>query len=137
MKTVKPSSIKFVEITDIFHIGGTSYDIVEKFKKLVLSGSIKTSEIRLITINYNTSSCNVEKGPVRIYCLNGLAIYLNLTAGYGGSGPTDLCRILELCKVDFYKDDILRKQDIVDIKYSVGNTNWQFCMPDNSFVYSF
>ena len=130
-------NMKMIAIQDTIHLGGTSREIVEKFQQLVSVGIVDIENIRLITINYDTSSGEIEKAPVRIYFANGLALYLNLTAGYRGSGPSDLCKVLELCNIDFDRNDILSKQDVVDIKYTIGDINWQFCLFDNSYVYSF
>lgn len=130
-------NMRFVDVKDFIHLGGTSDEIVEKFAQLVTSGIVDIKNIKLITIKYDTSTGEVEKGPVRIYCLNGLAIQLNLTAGYGGSGPSDLCKVLELCEINFDKDDILTKQDVVDLKYIVEpDMCYQFHNMDGTFEYS-
>ena len=130
--------IKLIGIETIFHIGGPSYDIVSKFKKLVSIGAIDLNKLRIISINYNTTTGDSSKGPVRLYFTDGLAVYLNLTAGYSGSGPTDLCEILNFCKVEFNKDDITSHQDVVEIKYTLdGSERYQFCLPDGDFLYTF
>ena len=129
-------NIKFVEIKDFFHLCGASYEIVEKFGQLIATGIIDPNNIRLITINYDTSKGNIEEGPVRIYFSNEIAVYLNLTAGYNGSGPKDLIKILELCNISFDKSYILTHQSQVNLKYCKGNDIYQFKNMDGTYEYS-
>ena len=134
---METKSMKFVSLRDSIHLGGPSYEISETFKRLVQGNVIDVSKIELITVNYNVSQNNLETWPVRIYCSNGLAIYLKLTAGYSGAGPHDLVSVLELCNIKFDKNDILSNQDVVNLKY-VRDTNivYQFKNSYGEIVYS-
>ena len=113
--------LRHVTITDRIHIGGPSWEIVSKFKRLIEKGIVEIQRIKLFTIDYNTSTGDVFEGPVHIYFDNGLAIYLNLVAGYSGTGPTDLCEIMEICEINFNKDDILTDQEYIKLRYCTDN----------------
>lgn len=133
-------NIKFVTVEEDFHIGGSAtFEIVEKFKRLIDAGILDPKLAILCTIKYDTTSGNAEKGPVCIYFLNGIRVRLNLTAGYDGTGPKHTCQVLELCGFDFNKDDILSHQEVVDIKYykDIGDDSvYQFATYDGSYEYS-
>lgn len=130
-------NIEHVTIDVFKHLKGPSYEIVEQFKKLIDSKIIDIDDIKLITINYNTSTGDVFKAPVRIYFSSGVAVYLNLTAGYGGSGPTDLCTILKMCEIDFNKDDITTAQEEVNLRYlKPDGILYHFIKHDGTHEYS-
>lgn len=136
MKEIK--NMRFVDCIDLIHLGGTTDEIVNKFQKLVQCKIIDIKKLKLITIKYDTKTGDVQKAPVRVYLSNGLTIYLNLTAGYGGSGPMALCEILKICEINFNENDILSRQDVVELKY---NTEPDMCyqfhnISDGTFEYS-
>ena len=103
----------------------SSYEMVHEFEKLISSNKIKVGDIQKVKIYYDNrnglpdSKCSLEKYPVIMDTFDGDKIYLfSLTAGYGGSGPTDLVKVLNLAGFDFEEDLILRKRDVVDITIS-------------------
>ena len=110
-------SMKFVTVKDFIHLGGTTYEIVAKFKKLIEKEIIDINNVELATIKYDTRISDVETGP--------------------GSGPTDLCTILKICGFKFNESDILEKQTEVNLKY-IKNPSvcYQFINYDGSYIYS-
>jgi len=110
---------------DIIIRKATSYETVEEFENLISSNKIKVDDILKVKIYYETQKglpdydCSLEKYPVIMDTIDEGKIYLFcLSAGYGGSGPTDLLKILNLAGFNFEKDLIIRKRDIVDITIS-------------------
>jgi hypothetical protein len=138
-KCMDAKNLKMIKMYDFMHLGGTSYSIAARFKLLIDSGMIDINSLRLITVDYDTTHGDVCKGPVRMYFENGLEIRLNLTAGYSGSGPRDLCEVLNLCNVVYNEQDILSNQDTVNLKLiprGHEDTFYQFHTYDDMFVYS-
>ena len=129
--------MRFVQTEIFFWLRGTSYEVLERFQKLIES-QIDVEELLLVTIDYDTRQGDVEEGPVKLYFADGAEVRLNLTAGYNGSGPNDLCRVLELCNVHFNKADIVSKQDEVHLKYYLGkdDVTYQFQDFEGNHVYS-
>jgi len=137
---MEKKNIKFITVEQSFHIGGScTVEIVKRFKRLIDSGIIDISKAILCKIKYALMKNTPEKGPVNIYFLNGIHVRLNLTAGYGGTGPRDTCDILKICGFNFDEDDILNHQEEVDITYYKDideDTIYQFANMDGSYEYS-
>lgn len=137
---MESKNIKFIEVDNLFHLGNASTgEIVQNFKRLMEAGILDKDKAVLCTINYDTRVNDIEIGPVRIYFSDGICVRLNLTAGYGGTGPRDTCRILNLCEFNFDESDILSKSETVTLKYYKDHHNknvYQFELPDGSYVYS-
>lgn len=137
---MKNKNIKFIDVEQSFHIGGASTsEIVQRFKRLIDSGIIDISKAILCKIKYVLRDNKPEKGPVQIFFLDGTHVRLNLTAGYGGTGPRDTCDILTLCGFDFNKDDIMTHQEEVTLSYYKDideDTVYQFANMDGSYEYS-
>ncbi len=137
MDNINLEKIQKVSMDVFMHLKGSSYMILDRFKKLVDSKVVDVDDIKLITINYNTSTGDAADAPVRIYLSSGVVIYLNLAAGFNGSGPTDLCAILRLCEIDFNKDDITSPQEEVNLRYlRPDGILYQFMMHDGTYEYS-
>lgn len=135
---MEKKNMKFVEVTDFIHLGGTSDEIVNNFKRLMESGIIDIDKIKLVTINYTMNVGNVESGPVHIYFSSGVELWLDLTAGYNGIGPSNLCKILKICKVTFKEDDILSSNSSkVVLRYVLkDNYCYQFKKHDGNYEYT-
>ena len=115
------------EIKTLIHLSGTTFQIEDNFKRLYDSKFIDPAKLGLVTIFYNTSFNDIEVGPVKLFFTDGTAIYLNLTAGYGGTGPHTTCDILSKFDIpEFNSDDILKDQDIVNIRYNLTGTEFVF-----------
>lgn len=115
------------KIKTTIHLSGTTFQIEDNFNRLYDSKFIDPNKLGLVTIFYNTSRNDIEVGPVKFFFTDGTAIFLNLTAGYGGTGPHTTCDILSKFNIpEFNKEDILRKQDIVNIRYELTNNDFIF-----------
>ena len=129
--------MKFVTVSTIINLKGTSYEIVDNFKRLIETEFIDVNKITFISINYDTRKNDIENGPVRIYTTDGIEIRLSLTAGYNGSGPNDLCKAMKLCKFEFDENDILSKQEEVNLKYYKDKrTGYQFTDYEGNYIYA-
>jgi len=132
--------IKFITVERDIHINDSSTgEIVKKFRQLIDSGEIDINKAILCRIEYILISNYIEDGPVKIYFLDGTRVRLNLTAGYGGTGPLDTCKILKLCGFDFDTNDILSHQEMVNVKYYKDIDEeyvYQFKTPEGTFEYS-
>lgn len=134
---MEAKNMKFVKIETVVYLTGTSYDILSKFEAFIKTKMIDVNAIKLITIKYDTELGESEKAPVKIYFSTGLIMHLNLTAGYNGNGPSDLCKVLKLCEIDFEESDILSKQKVVDLRYIKDSKNcYQFYNIDGTHEYS-
>lgn len=137
MDKIDIKKVEHVTIDVFIQLKGTSDEIVKRFKKMLDTRAIDVDDIKLITVDYNTSSGDVANAPVRIYLASGIAIYLNLTAGYSGSGPTDLCTILKMCEIDFNENDIKSDQQEVNLRYiKSDNKLYHFIKHDGTHEYS-
>lgn len=109
-----------ISIKTKIHLGGATYEIFNNFKRLLDLGFIDKGKLGLVTIFYEVSKNNIESAPVKLYFTDGIAIYLNLTAGYGGTGPRTTNDILSLFNIPNYTaDDIMLHQNIVNLKYEL------------------
>ena len=135
---MEQKDLKFIEVTDYYHLTGATSIIVDKFKRLVDSKLIDIDKVILASINYNVYENNVTYGPVHIYTKDGIEIVLNLSAGYCGSGPTDLCYILKLCKFDFDENEIKTHNMFGDVclRYLNSATAFQIKNYAEEYVYS-
>jgi len=134
---MEAKNMKFVKIETVVYLTGPSYDVVSKFEAFIKTKMIDIDAIKLITIQYDTELGDLEKAPVKIYFSTGLIMYLNLKAGYNGNSPSDLCKVLKLCEIDFEESDILSKQKVVDLRYVKDSKNcYQFYNIDETHEYS-
>ncbi len=100
-----------------------SYETENEFRK-VIETIIKPEQIRKVKIFYETQNglpsynCKPEEYPVIMETDNNVRICLYpLSAGYGGSGPTDLLSILKLAGFRIDENDILKRQEVVNLEY--------------------
>ena len=99
----------------------TSYGTVDEFKKVL--EMVKADNIVSVRIFYDKMlpdyDCSLEEYPVKMDTNVGVTIYLySLSAGYAGTGPNDLVKVLQLAGFAFDKSDILQKRNVVDITYT-------------------
>ena len=135
---MEQKDLKFIEVSDYYHMTGSTNAIVDKFRRLVESKLIDVDKVIFVTIDYNVYENNVTDGPVHLYTKDGVEVVLNLSAGYGGSGPTDLCYILKLCKFDFVGNEIKTHNTVGDVclRYIKSDTAFQIKNYAEEYVYS-
>lgn len=138
---MEKKNLKFMTVTNFIHLSGASYEIISNFKRLVEGNIISADNVNFMHIEYDTTTGISNESPVKIFFNNSTAIFLELTAGYGGVGPRDLCEVVKLCFPEFDKkkveEDILTKQDTVDILYVKDTSNsYQFAC-NGEYYYSF
>lgn len=138
---MEQKKLKFKSIATLIHLSGTSYEILKNFKQLIESNIISLDNVNFMSIYYDTSKGIDNEAPAKIFFNNGIAVFLDLTAGYHGSGPRDLCTLVQLCFPEFDKDkieeDILTSQDKVDIHYAKDKTYTCQFTCNNKCYYSF
>ncbi len=78
--------------------------------------NIYKERITKIRINYNVyqglphEESPEEEWPVKIIIKDVIIYAHSLTAGYGGTGPHDLCKVLDAAGVVYDKNDILTQR---------------------------
>jgi len=114
-----------VMIWNEIHLRGTTHIIYDNFKRLLNTGFLESSMLGLVTISYDVNKNNIESAPVKLYFTDGTAVYLDLTAGYRGTGPNTTCDILSLFNIpNFNKEDILSHQNIVRLRYELTDDEY-------------
>lgn len=103
----------------------SSDDTVKEFERLISSNLVKAENIRRVKIYYDKQKmlpnydCDLTKYPVIMETDTDITIHLfSLTAGYGGSGPRDLLRVLKLAGFVVQDELITGDRNIVDLTLS-------------------
>lgn len=138
---MEQKNLKLKSATTFIHLSGASYEILKNFKRLIEGNIISSNDVNFMRIHYDTSKGIANESPAKIFFNNSVAVFLELTAGYGGNGPRDLCQVISLCFPEFDKKaiekDILTTQDTVDIIYAKDTLNlYQFAC-NGEYYYSF
>lgn len=138
---MEQKKLSFKSIATLIHLSGASYEILKNFKRLIESNIISPNEVNFMSIHYDTLKGIDNEAPAKIFFNNSVAVFLELTAGYIGKGPRDLCQVISLCFPEFDKKaiekDILTTQDTVDIIYAKDTLNlYQFAC-NGEHYYSF
>lgn len=131
-------NLKTISIKTFIHLRGSTDTIFNNFKRLVASQIIFPNKVKLITINYEVMKGINNEAPAKLFFEDGTAVFLDLTAGYSGSGPSTLKEIIQICFPEFSREklayDISTPQEIVDIRYVRDfSTAYQFEYEDNYY----
>lgn len=137
---MEQKDLRFIPVQKFIHLEGASYQILSNFKQLVESGFVNLDNIIFLTVKYDTQKGIESDAPVKIFLKDNTAIYLNLTAGYSGSGPTDLCSVIKMCFKDMDKakisKDILTNRKLVDLTYVKDTENYYQFSCQGEYYYS-
>lgn len=124
-------NLKTISIETFIHLKGSTDTIFNNFKRLVDSNIICPNNIRFVSIKYEVMKGITDEAPVKMFFEDGVAVFLDLTAGYSGSGPTTLKEILHICFPEFNEEmlsiDISTPREVVDSSYiKNSSTAYQF-----------